>query len=86
MTPEWLPLYVWALFIVFLINPLPFGFIEGRKYIFKMLFKALYSIFIPIDFLAEVAINQLFTLINAFQDTIYTICFYTHLNLPLPLE
>lgn len=50
-----------------------------------MLLKVFTSIVIPADFLAVVAVTQLFCLINAFSDTVYTICYYTTLNLPFPL-
>ena len=86
MSPQWLPLFIWGLFFLFMINPFPTLFIQGRLYIFKMLLKVITSIFIPADFLSVVAVTQLFALINAFQDTVYTICFYTNLSLPLPLE
>lgn len=49
-----------------------------------MLGKIIGSIIFPVDFLAVVATTQLFALINAVQDTVYAICYYTHMNLPFP--
>ena len=86
MSPEWLPLFAWGLFLIFLINPIPIIFASGRLYTFKMLSKVITSIFLQANFLTELAVVQLFALISAMQDTVYTICFYTHLSLPLAFE
>lgn len=67
-------------------NPFPILYWEGRLYIFKMLGKVIGSLILPVDFLTVVATTQLFALINAVQDTVYTICYYTSMNLPFPEE
>lgn len=78
-----LPLFVWGSFIVFLFNPFPCGYFWGRLFIFKMLFKVVATLVVPADLLAVIATTQLFALINAVNDTVYSICYYT--NLPTPL-
>jgi hypothetical protein len=48
-----------------------------------MLLKVIASLVLPADLLTVIATTQLFALINAVNDTVYAVCYYT--NLPSPL-
>lgn len=81
--PQWLALIVWGSFILFMINPLPIFYLDGRIFSFKIMLKVLLS-FYMVSFPAVWGTAQALSLLNIFHDVFYTICFYTNLNLPFP--
>lgn len=82
IAPQWLPLFVWGPFLLFLFNPLPILYPYGRMFFFKKIFLALTSVFTLVDFPKIWITAQAISLLNVFQDLFYAICFYTHLQFP----
>lgn len=82
VAPQWLPLFVWGPFLLFLFNPFPILYHYGRRTFFKMFFNGLMSVFFVVDFPKVWAIAQSISLVNVFQDLVYSFCFYSTLTFP----
>ena len=80
--PQWLPLFVWGPFLIFLFNPLPILYPYGRLFFFKLILNAIASVIIVVDFPKIFVTAQAISLVNVFQDLFYAVCFYTNLQLP----
>lgn len=80
---QWLPLFVWGPFLIFLFNPLPVLYPYGRLFFFKLIFNAIASVVIVVDFPKIFVTAQAISLVNVFQDLFYAVCFYTTLSFPI---
>lgn len=82
VAPQWLPLFVWGPFLIFLFSPLPILYHYGRLTFFKMIFNAVMSVVFVVDFPKIWVTAQAISLVNVFQDLFYTFCFYSTLSFP----
>lgn len=76
LNPQWLSLFVWGPFILFLINPISIFYFKSRSYLVKLLFKCLISFAIFVTYAIVYATDQLVSLFTPLQDTVYTLCYY----------
>lgn len=77
---HYLNLFVWGIFVLYLIIPLPIFNWRGRLFGWKMLLISLLSPFIGVTFPVIWLTDQVVSLVTPFQDFAYTICYYTHLD------
>lgn len=76
---EYLVLFVWGLFILYLVNPLPILSHKSRLYSLKLAIKSILAPIIGVTFPVIWMTDQLISLITPFKDFAYTICYYLHL-------
>lgn len=80
---SYIPLLVWLPFVAFMLNPFPIICFHGRLYFFKLVLKVIMSPFLVIDFMIILGTANAISLLNVFQDITFTICYYSHLDIPL---
>jgi len=80
VSPHYLVLFVWGLFILYLINPLPIFSFRSRLYALKIAVKSILAPFWGVTFPVIWMTDQLVTLITPFKDMAYTICYYMNIT------
>ena len=78
INPQYLPLFIWIPFILFLINPISIFYFKTRKYISKLLWQCLISWVIPITYPIVFATDQFVSLFVPLQNAAFTVCYYAH--------
>lgn len=66
----------WLIFLVYILNPLPILHSKGRFYVIRLLFKSLFSIFFPMNFLIIWFSEQMVSLTQPITDFFYTCCYF----------
>lgn len=80
MSPHYLVLFVWGIFILYLINPFPIFSFHSRLYGLKIAIKSILAPFLGVTFPVIWMTDQLISLITPFRDFAYTICYYINLT------
>lgn len=75
-----LVLFVWGIFLLYLINPLPILSFNTRLYTIKLAFKSLFAPFFGVPFPVIWMTDQIISLVTPFKDLAYTICSYISLS------
>lgn len=77
--PHFLVLFVWGIFFLFFINPLPLLSYKSRLYAIKLALKSILAPFLGVTFPVIWMTDQLVSLVTPLKDMAYTICYYRHL-------
>lgn len=78
--PQYLVLFVWGVFFVFIFNPLPLFYYKSRIFTLKLLLRIIISPFMGVPFVVSWATDQLVSLITPFEDMVYTGCYYFNID------
>ena len=77
---QYLVLFVWGLFGIYLINPFPIFNWNSRLYAFKLVLKSLFSPFLGVIFPVIWMTDQAISLVTPLKDFAYTICYYQNID------
>lgn len=77
----YLVIFVWGLFGLYLINPLPIFNFKSRLFMLKLALKSILAPILGVTFPVIWMTDQLISLITPFKDFAYTICYFKYLSI-----
>ena len=77
---HYLVAFVWGLFFLYLVNPLPIFNWRSRLYSFKLAFISIFSPFLGVTFPVIWMTDQVISLVTPLKDFGYTVCYYQHID------
>ena len=77
---QYMVTFVWGLFFLFLLNPIPIFYWKSRLYAFKLALISIVSPFRGVTFPVIWMTDQVISLVTPLKDFGYTVCYYQHIN------
>ena len=77
---QYLVIFVWGLFFLFLVNPIPILYWRSRLYAFKLALISMFSPFLGVTFPVIWMTDQVISLVTPLKDFGYTLCYYQNID------